>query len=167
MVGYQVSIYHADIDDAIESVTVNPGVTQLQNVGKATNQGVDLGFNIPLAEEWLFSANYSYLHRDLGDDKLVPTNTPKNQLFSTLAWMPSEKAEFDVDVEYAGSRQSSTDGTRPVDSYTLMNLRASYAVNKDLTLRGGLYNLFDSDYAITEGDPMPGRTLHLTMNYRF
>ena len=165
--GYQVSIYHAQLEDAIESVTVKPGVTQLQNVGSATNQGVDLSFDVPLGDEVLFSTSYSYLDRSLSNAALVPTNTPKNQLLSTLAWMPNAKAELDVDFEYAGSRQTSTDGLRPVSSYNLFNLRSSYAVNKDLTLRAGIYNLLDKNYEITEGDPMPGRTLHLTMSYRF
>lgn len=167
MVNYNAALFYATLQDAIESVSITPSLTQMQNVGDATNQGVEISLDLALAEDWLLSGNYTYLDRSLGNAALVPTNTPKNQLYATLAWFPLALAELDADVEYASSRQSSTDGLRPVDGYTLFNLRASYVWDKQLTLRAGVFNLADKNYAVTEGDPMPGRTFRVSASYAF
>lgn len=167
MVNYNIALFYAKLNDAIETVSIKPGVTQLQNVGDATHKGLEISVNAPLSKDWLLISSYSYLDRSLGNASLLPTNTPKNQFFATLAWFPLAQIELDADVEYASSRQTTTDGLRPVDAYTLVNLRGSYAWNKNLTIHAGVFNLTDKNYAITEGDPMPGRTYRLSVDYVF
>lgn len=164
---YDVALFHANLRDAIESVALTPSLQQMQNVGTARNYGLEAALDMPLGESLALSARYTWLERKLGADGLVPTLTPKHQLYTTLAWFATTALELDLDIEAASRRQTTTDGLRPVAAYGLVNLRGSYALNRQVTLYAGLYNAFDKNYAITEGDPMPGRTLHASVNVTF
>lgn len=169
-----VALYWDTIGNAIESVAVAPqspycaaNCTQNQNVGSATNRGMDVTLHQPLGSSLLLTATYSYLDAQLGATSLVPTNAPRHAGGLSLAWFESARTELDADVRAASGRQSATNGLQPVGGYATVDLRAVEHIDAHWTVDTRLGNLFDRNYALTEGYPMPGRTLQVQANYAF
>lgn len=172
---YQANIFYADIRDAIETVAVSDtndvcdGNTcdQNQNVGSATSKGVELQTVTALADSLDLSLSYSHLIRDLADQNIVATYSPKNTFNLKLDWYPSQAWHFGLDGHYQSDSETRFDGSRPTDGFSLWNLRAHYQINKVWKSNIVLKNMFDKNYEIAEGDPMPGRTLYANLQYRF
>jgi iron complex outermembrane recepter protein len=164
---YDIAAYWDSIHDAIQFVTISPGLGQNQNVGTATNRGVDMTMQMPLGNKWMTSLRYSYLNSVLGTPGLVATNAPKNTGGASLTWFAQAATEITADLQASSSRQSSTNGLQPVSGYAVMNLMLMQKLSKQLSLHAGIYNLFDKNYALTEGFPMPGRLLHAELDYKF
>ncbi|BBP45595.1 TonB-dependent receptor [Thiosulfatimonas sediminis] len=172
---YQANLFYADIRDAIETVEVADtndvcdGETcdQNQNVGSATSKGFELQTRTALTDSLDLSLSYSYLLRDLADPSIVATYSPKNTLNLKLNWYPNSTWHFGLDGHYQSQSETRFDGTRPTDGFSLWNLRAHYQINKAWKSNLVLKNVFDQNYEIAEGDPMPGRTLYANLQYRF
>lgn len=163
---YDASVYWDSIKDAIESVAIGGGISQAQNVGTATNKGLDLSVRAPVGTVWIVSAAYSYLDRTLGTPGLVATGTPRNWADIGISWLPGDATEVAAHVQAAGSRQTTTDGKQPVAGYAVVNLRWMRRLAPRLTLYANLDNVLDRNYQLSEGFPMPGRELRLQLQYK-
>lgn len=164
---YDASVYWDSVKDAIESVaTSTPGVRQAQNVGTATNKGLDLSVQAPIGNTWLASVAYSYLNATLGSPGLVATNAPRNWADVGISWLPGEATTLSAHVQAASSRQTTTDGKQPVAGFAVVNLRWVQRLTPRLTLYTNLNNALDKNYALSEGFPMPGRELRLQLQYK-
>lgn len=164
---FDVALYYSRVNDAIESISISPTLTQMQNVGKAEHTGIDLSLFQPLGKSFAWQLNYGWLKKDLSDKSLVATGIPEHRLLSSLSWYVRPDTELMLDAEYSGKRQTTTDGNRPVNEYTLWHLRVQYDYSKQTSFNLGVYNLLDTNYQITEGDPMPGRLGRVSVTHRF
>lgn len=168
---YQVNFFYSDISDAIESITLTSGADagkfQNQNVGTATHYGAEFLVKIPTSQSTRLDLNYAYLKRDLADKKFKPSQSPENQGMVTMNWFASNAIDLAVDWEVKTERYTSSDGKRATDGFNLWHLRGAYEINKTFTANAVLRNAMDTDYQIYEGDPMPGRTLLLSVNAKF
>lgn len=74
-------------------------------------------------------------------------------------------------VNYTGYRYTSTDNREYLDPYVLVNASVSYRMSAgkkyvaDLMLQG--FNLFDADYQVMLGRPMPLRNFQIGLSVRF
>jgi iron complex outermembrane receptor protein len=74
-------------------------------------------------------------------------------------------------VNYTGYRYTSTDNREYLDPYVLVNASVSYRMSSckkyiaDLMLQG--FNLFDADYQVMLGRPMPLRNFQIGLSVRF
>lgn len=175
-VNYQVNLFYADITDAIEGVTINPVIcdgdattncSQNQNVGQANSKGLELSLFYPVAANADAGLDYAYVDRELGDHDLVATNAPVHTGRVFANWYATQDLELGADWFMQSERESSTDGSRTTDGYQLMNLRADYQINHQFSTQAVLKNALDQDYQISEGDPMPGRTLWVNLSAQF
>jgi iron complex outermembrane receptor protein len=172
---YQANVFYSDISDAIESVNVANSLcgagatscTQNQNVGKSTSSGLELSMGMPVTETVDVNLSYSYLDRVLADKSLTATNVPKNQVHISSDWFATSSLNMGVDWDYIADQQTSSDGSRPVAGHNLWTARAEYQINKHFTTNFVLRNVLDTDYEVSEGDPMPGRSLWMNVNAKF
>ncbi len=171
---YDLSLYWDTIDNAIESVSVaaqapycSQNCTQNQNVGGATNKGLDLTVHMPVGNRMLLTLNYSYLVADLAEAGLVATDAPRHRGNVTVAWYATGTTQVLGDLQASSGRESATSGAQPVGGDAGANLRLIHNIGAHWTVNAGIYNLFDRNYAISEGYPMPGRTLHAQATYKF
>ena len=163
---YDAALFWDSISDAIQAVSISPGLTQNQNVATATNKGLDLNLQQELTRDWLGTLHYSHLDRTLGTSGLVATGTPTNRGELIVTWTASASVEAAADVQANSRIQTATNGLQPVAGNAIADLRVTGHLSKELTLNAGIGNLFDRNYAFTEGFPMPGRTFKLQLNYR-
>ncbi|MDE3010263.1 MAG: TonB-dependent receptor [Pseudomonadota bacterium] len=164
---YDLSVYVDSVRDAIAFVTVSPGLGQNQNVGTAVNRGADFTLHCTFDPAWLGTLRYSYLDSRLGRAGLLATNAPRSSGGASLSWLASAGLELAADLDAASSRQTSTNGLQAVGGYAVANFRLIGHPSRQLTVTAGIYNLFDRNYALTEGFPMPGRTLQADADWHF
>ncbi|MGC9236872.1 MAG: TonB-dependent receptor plug domain-containing protein [Thiomonas sp.] len=166
-VKYDAAVYWDSIKDAIESVaTATPGISQAQNVGTATNKGLDLSVQAPIGNAWIASLAYSYLNATLGSPGLLATNAPRHWGDLGISWLPGDATTLSAHLQAASGRQTTTNGKQPVAGFAVVNLRWAQRLAPRLTLYTNLNNLFDRNYALSEGFPMPGRELRVQLQYR-
>jgi iron complex outermembrane receptor protein len=168
------ALFQSRIEDTIESVTIAPTLctsapcSQLQNVGRQDNQGVELAATINLTDQWEFHANYTYLDRDnKTSPQVLPTDTPQNKVFAYMQYTPIQDVAIVLSGQHESGRFSATDGSRQTDTFNTVDFKAVWQVLPKLKLEAGGRNLGDRLYAFEEGFPEAGRSwfLNFTLDY--
>ncbi len=76
----------------------------------------------------------------------------------------NERLSAGVELDASGKRNDV--GGITLGSYTLVNLRASYALSPSWNIGARLENLFDRDYELVHGYNTPGRSAYLTLDWQ-
>jgi iron complex outermembrane recepter protein len=171
---YGSAVFLSQVEDAIQSVSIapelcmSPPCSQPQNVEEQDNQGVELFVDAALSPNVDFHFDYTYLDRQNKTRPDVrPIDTPRHKAFAYFLYRPLVDLELIASAVYEGRRISESTGLRGVDAFTVLNLKASWLVRKDLAVEFGANNIADQDYAYDEGFPEPGRNWFLNLHYRF
>lgn len=167
---YAANVFYSDITNLIQSVSIpatqcsSPPCTQMQNVGKATANGIELSLDGG-SGLLTYAANYSYLARkNKSNPGVFLTDTPRHKLFANAAWTIGGGWSSTASVEALSSRYSSADGKQVAGGFAVANLKAGYRLRSGTLIEGGVRNLFDRLYAYSEGFPEPGRTWFVQFN---
>ncbi|OPY61779.1 MAG: Ferric enterobactin receptor precursor [Syntrophorhabdaceae bacterium PtaU1.Bin034] len=169
----KTAVFYRDIKDFILQATVpdpsNPGKTTLQNqnIGHVEQYGFEIELTAPITTNFEAGGNYTYLDNNnrTNPDKL--TDVPEHKFFIYAKYSPIKKLSILGDLEYDSKRWSSTNGVQVAKGFTVVNAKAMYEITKGLQIEAGVQNLFDKNYEISEGFPMPGRTYFSNLTYRF
>ena len=167
-ISLQTSLYYIHLQDAIQSVSnVQPGKSQMQNVGFAEFTGVDLSLDYRITEKFKFNASYSYIERkNLTHPEIKFTDVPVHKLMGNLELKLIKHVSILANAEYNSSRYSTSYGTK-AEAFELYNLYISTDVIKGFTLRTGINNILDKNYCYSEGYPAEGRNLFVSLSYKF
>ena len=157
------SLYRNDIDNMIQWVLVNPPWEGYnQNIAKARIDGFELGYD--------FAGENLSLHLG-GSWKDPQDRTTGEQLLRRARYSLDARAgygwnrwHFGADLLHSGERKDF--GGVTLDSYTLVNLNASYRFHRDWQLYAKLENAFDEEYELAAGYNTAGRTAYLGIRYR-
>lgn len=150
-------------------------VSDRENVDKARMRGVELTFNWGILDNLAFSANYTYTDTEQrsGVNKGKPLNKqPKHMGNTTLTWDTTEELQTWARMnfrgktsDYQGRGETMNNGTA---SYALFDLGASYQLNKNANIVGGVYNVLDRRIDSTNyGAELEGRRYNIGINYNF
>ncbi len=168
------ALFRSRIDDTIESVTVAPTLctsapcSQLQNIGRQHNSGVELALTADFGERWQVHGNYTYLDRDnISRPAVLPLDTPEHKLFAYVQFAPLATLQLVLSSQYESERYSATNGTRQTESYNVTDFKAIWRPLDWLQSELGVRNLGDELYAYEEGFPEPGRTWFVNFNVSF
>jgi iron complex outermembrane receptor protein len=179
--GYvQAALFRSRIEDAIQTVVVSapgqcasgptPNVTcnQMQNVGKARHQGVELSLT-QQAEAWSAGVNYTYLDRDnLSNPALPLSDAPRHKVFLFVGWKPADAWEVQGTVDNENGRTVARgSGYTDVGGFTLLGAKLVWKPVRDTAIEVGVANLLDQNYELSDGYPMPGRTWFANAKYSF
>ena len=77
------------------------------------------------------------------------------------------RASLGGSIRYVGDSFDNAANTYVLQSYTLLDLRASYPVNETFELYGRVENAFDDDYETTRNYSSPGRGIYAGVRARF
>ncbi|USD65409.1 TonB-dependent receptor [Vibrio sp. SCSIO 43136] len=134
-----------------------------KNIGKADIKGIELAAQF---------ATGAFSH-DVSLDIMDPVDTSKN---SQLARRAKESAKWNVsyskgnwraDLSYLYQGKRIDTNKAELDSYSLVDIAASYSVTESLTLRGRVANLLDEDYTLATNYNTQGRSYYLNVDYKF
>ncbi|WP_457668880.1 TonB-dependent receptor domain-containing protein [Thiolapillus sp.] len=156
------SIYRNDIDNMIQWVLVTPPwIGYNQNVAKVRIDGLELGYDyrgdalsLHLGGNWQNPED-----RNTGERLLRRADHSLNARVNYTGgdW------NFGGDLLYSGERKDF--GGVTLDSYTLVNLNASYRFGDNWQLFAKLENAFDEDYQLASGYNTQGRAGYLGIRY--
>lgn len=171
---YGAAVFWSSIEDAIENVTLpptacaNPPCSQLQNIGKQTNKGLELYVDLWPVDNLRIHADWTYLHRE---NKSSPTimllDTPQHKAFSYIEFKPLEKLSLLGSVEYQSSRFSNTTGTRIAKGFVSGNVLGVLQLPSGFSTEFGVKNIADRHYEYEEGFPEPGRTYFANLRFTY
>lgn len=168
----QIALFQNNIDDKIQSVVLNGGVTcstvtqcQNQNVGEVRIRGIELSLDTPLNDQWQLGGNITQMHAQNLSDSTKITNVPDTKITTNLTWTPMSNLRIIGFAEYNSDRWVSN--TAKVAGFTIMNLKAAWQPLKDLTAEVGVNNLTDKNYYLDYGFPNPGRMWFTNLSYLF
>lgn len=206
--GWQAGVtwFRNDYHNKIEAGTVpiastNNGKTdiyQWENIHRAVVEGLEGSLNVPVSDTVTWTNNLTYMlqskNKKTGERLSI---IPEYTLNSTLSWQAREDLSLQSTLtwygtqkpkkyDYQGKRVSGTD-SREVSPYSIVGLSATWDVTKNVSLTGGVENLFDKRLfregnAQTTGDIRtgaymagagaytynePGRTWYMSVNTHF
>ena len=142
---------------------MEPGLSQVQNTGRAVFYGLETAFFLPVHHAITVEGTYTFLRREnLTDPGVFFTYIPTHHLTSTLRFTPFTGTHFILEGEYMSKRYSTSYGTI-ADPFALVHLSGTTSLTSQTRLEAGIRNLFDRDYALLEGYPEPGRTFFVTL----
>nr|WP_231363484.1 TonB-dependent receptor [Thioalkalivibrio sulfidiphilus] len=164
-----VTLFYTELKDKIERPTAASGLTNtFANIGEARIQGVELAAAWRFAPRWRLSGNYTYTDSEVtssivqGYDRGDPLfSVPEHMVNATLDWQVTPSLNTFLQAEYrssshrpdsfhephlGGSAQGAKEALGDFKGYTLLNLGASYEVNRQVSVNGTIHNLLNKDF---------------------
>ena len=144
----ELTLFKAKGDNLIQTV-MGPTGPKNENTGKFSNTGVEFAGTFKPNNMFTLSANYSYISM-----KEPIVASPEQQLFvsGTYKWA---KLSINISLQHIHNLYTQITPQKEKDSYTLLNSRVSYLINKyiDVFVKGE--NLTNKKYYINYAYPMP------------
>lgn len=159
---FNLSIYRNEIDNMIQWVLTSPPfVGYNQNIDKARIDGIELGYDFEQGP-WLLHLGGNWQDPV---DKTSDTRLLRRADYSinARAFYSFGNWQIGSDLLYTGDRDDF--GGITLDSYTLVNLDASYQLNQNWQLFGKVENLFGEDYELASGYRTQDRIAFLGIRY--
>jgi outer membrane cobalamin receptor len=145
----ELTVFKADGDNLIKTV-MGPTGPKNENTGKFSNTGIEFAGTYRPTGKLTLNTNYSYISM-----KEPVIASPEQQLFisGTYKWT---KLTINLSMQYIHNLYTKISPQTEKNSYTLLNSRVSYLINKyvDIFVKGE--NLTDKKYYINYAYPMPG-----------
>ncbi|MGC9109881.1 MAG: TonB-dependent receptor plug domain-containing protein [Caldimicrobium sp.] len=155
----QLGYFYNKMDDLIYSKTVNASYQDKINVGSARSQGFEASFEQSFDFGLRLFANLTYTDSEVKKNKAKPKSEGKRLTYLPL-WMGNLGAEFKrgkwsiyvvgryVDKWFSDdeNRDKKSHVYGSYDEYFVVDVRASYQINKWMSLSISGDNIFDRDY---------------------
>ncbi|MFT6011595.1 MAG: vitamin B12 transporter [Candidatus Azotimanducaceae bacterium] len=134
-----------------------------ENISVVNARGVELELSMDISDAWSVATNLSYINSEDGaGDKLG--RLPQKTADMSLAWRPVEKLMTNIVVIY---NDEEIDSRGTVDSWTRVDLSASYQVQNNIELFARIENLLDEDYQQIFGYGTPELSGYVGASYQF
>lgn len=149
----KLTSYDTGVKDTVKDLSIY----KYDNVGKANIKGVEVATNIPLAQDWKLSLNYTYTdsERKSDDEKLNKTlslkgypldKTPKHMANAKLDWQFNEDLNLYTRAQYTGeqvwaAQRNGSKVPRYRSGYTTMDVGATYQLLKNTKLNFAVLNI--------------------------
>jgi len=156
----ELTVFKADGNNLIQTVMGSTGPRN-ENTGKFTNTGVEFAGTYKPIDKLILNTNYSYISM-----KEPIIASPEQQLFvsGTYKWT---KLSINLSVQHIHNLYTQITPQKERNSYTLLNSKVSFMINKyvDIFVKGE--NLTDKKYYINYAYPMPGIVIFGGVNFHF
>ena len=134
--------------------TTKTDIYQWENIPKAVVEGLEGTLNIPVSETVNWTNNITYMlqskNKETGERLSI---IPEYTLNSTLSWQVRQDVSLQSTFTWYGKQQPKKydyqgkpvtgSSTSEVSPYSIVGLSATWDVNKNLSLTGGVDNVFD------------------------
>ncbi|MBV0933345.1 TonB-dependent vitamin B12 receptor [Marinobacterium weihaiense] len=159
-VQWSANLYQNDIDNLIAWAPNASGNWTPMNVDAARIRGLELAAATRLAD-WDLSTSLDLMDpKDRNTDELL--NRRARKVFNLSADRDFGAYALGGSLQAVGKRN---DGRERLSGYTTVDLRGSYALGNDWSLKAKVENLLDEDYQTARGYNQPDRTYWLSLHY--
>ena len=180
-----ITLYHTKFTDLIQKNTICEEsallaydctyfdrdyqlIAQYQNEDEAKIKGVEASLAYR-ANDFSVNLNYAYNDSEIttGIYQGLPLNDqPKHSANISTNWYPTEKIDLWLKSRYLSETQQI--GSDKIPSYSTTDLGGVYAVNNEIKLYAGIYNVFDKEIMYEKfGRVIDGRRYNLGISYEF
>ncbi len=142
----------------------NDDTDVMENIDEANIKGLELLTSRKINENWNIDFAYTYL--EARDDSVdgQSLNMPYNQLALNLKYS-NDNYKTIMNNRYVDETNSYGGGK--VDSYFISDLKISTNLDENKEIAFEINNLFDKDYEVVDGYPMPGRNFMVNLSTKF
>ena len=138
----EVVYFDQTIEDLIDfDLIAFSGYVQLP--GESSSTGVELSGDLPVADTWFLTGNYTYNEAEDPDGQ-QRLRAPKHLANLGVSYRPQET--FSVNLNIRGSYDAVDGLGVEIDDYEVLDLSARYQIMDSLELYGRIENLLDEDY---------------------
>lgn len=174
-VNLDASIFYSHIQDVIQNVnnvvydtSKRQWLSQAQNKGRAAYYGAEIAATWRICTAFTSGLNYTFIKRkNLDNPNLRFTDVPEHK---AIGWLQYHISRFSIllNSEYNTDRYSTSYGTK-APSFFLLHASAMVKLTNWLKVQGGVNNIFDKNYMLTEGYPEQGRNYfaRVLFNYTY
>ncbi|NVN89081.1 MAG: TonB-dependent receptor [Desulfuromonadales bacterium] len=167
LVNVKSTFFFNDISDYVQAAAISSTVSQFQNIGRVQRYGYEFEAVAPISDSLETGINYTFIYNKNRTNNQQITDIPKHKFFAYGKYSPIKPLSFFASLEYDTKRFSTSDGIYKAGEFVVINMKISYEVVRDLLLEGGINNLADRNYALTEGYPEAGRSYFIQARYKF
>lgn len=141
------SYFYNDYDQLI---SFNPDTFVVENIAEATTEGFEVYAGVMLIDDLELSAHYTFTETEDKATSEELLRRPENKVSVKLSY-DAEPFSANLSVSYIGQREDNDFSTFPaarvkLDSYTLVDLAASYRLCPYAEIFARVENIFDEDY---------------------
>lgn len=173
---WSASVYHTEIDNLIDNVDpdgfLGPAPTRPENLNAASITGVELAGNTTRAG-WDLRASLTLLDTELRTDTANDGNELRRRPERTFNLDFSRDigaVRFGTHVRHESARYDDVANTDELDGFTLIGMRLSWQMRRNLSVEASVENLGDVDYqtarSFATGFETLGRTAYLRLRYQ-
>jgi len=155
-----IGTYYSDLDNMVIVTGRYPNL-ELTNGGRALNRGLDTRATYQVTSRLKLHGGYAYL-RSTNLAPYVPAHKGTYRMELDLS-----KVSIYVGGVTVGSRWANSAKTAELDGYTVPTLKLVIPVGRYWTFFGTVDNLFNEDYEVVTGYPMPGTNANGGFTVRF
>ncbi len=138
----EIVLFRTEVKNKIETVDKGTYYTS-ENVKKANINGVELNMDYMLNDSFDAGLNLTYLHtKDKNTNKELAF-TPDISTALNLSYKPLQKLQTNLNVRYIGRQYLNQQNSGKVKGYRLVDIGASYELNKTFSIYGGVDNILD------------------------
>jgi len=153
----ELTVYALKGDNLIVNVP-NQG---FKNTGSVENKGIEMAVNAEPVKHLSLNATYSYIHM-----KEPVYATPEHHFYLNASYR-LKKWQMTVSLEQVSNLDNDVSPQVNLESYTLLNGRVGYFLNKYLNFYVSGENLLGQQYQVIRYYPMPGATVMAGVNLSF
>ncbi|MGJ8692278.1 MAG: TonB-dependent receptor domain-containing protein [Thalassotalea sp.] len=154
--------YQTDVENLIDWAKDENGFWQPQNVDQVEITGLEFTALYAIDDSsHQFNASYTDA-QDQATGKQLERRA--KQQFSYIFSTELDGVQLNAEYKFNGKRYDS--GDVKLNSYQLVNLRASYDVTQQFSVQVKLENALNKDYTTANGYNTPDRAFYLSVNYQ-
>ncbi|MBT6032418.1 MAG: TonB-dependent receptor [Kordiimonadaceae bacterium] len=157
--------FRLKVNDKINYVSFSDGY---DNIGETLSKGVEVSVKAEVTDSLYVNASYTYTDaKDVTNGNNDPlAREPKHLLSASVQWNPTDKISTTLNVTHNG--EETQRGTTPtLDSWTRVDVRASYEIMEDLSVYGRIDNIFNTEYQYVPAYGTPDRSFFLGLRKGF
>lgn len=161
----EITFFKRDFEQLITYIyNFNTYTGMMENIDEANIKGLELLTSRKVNENW--DVDFAYTYLEARDDSVdgQSLNMPYNQIALNLKYNNNNYKAV-LDNRYVDETNSYGGGK--VDSYFISDLKLSTNLDENKELAFEINNLFDKDYEVVDGYPMPGRNFMVNLSTKF
>jgi iron complex outermembrane receptor protein len=145
-----------------DNLIVNAGPpTGFQNTGEVSNKGIEFALTAEPVENLTLNATYSYINM-----KNPVFATPEHHLFLNAKYR-FKKLLLNANIQQVSNLDNDASAAVNLESYTLLNAKATYNLSQKLKLFISGENLLSTKYEVNRYYTMPGATVFAGISFQF
>jgi iron complex outermembrane receptor protein len=166
----QASVFYSRITDLIQRFALGPNLSQQQNIGRVSSAGIEVDIRHRVRQRIEVAGNYTFLNRDnLSAPAVRLTETPRHKGLVSVTAGPYRRLRGMMSVEGESGRLTLNEGSHYFDvpAFAVLHAKLGCQVYRGLDVDVSGANLADRNYWIADGYPEAGRSVRLSIHYRY